>query len=186
VIKKYFFFLIVIILISGCFSTKNLNKVNSYNGKIVSADLDLNFFAQYDSLKNIRFRLYYLTGIKVADFTLMKDSLRFQYLIDDSYKGSFINFYNNYNNRICLYNVTNDLFTGNLFLTDSVNSVCYNREFLNDDKKIVALNIFTRTYEKIASISCSKFSNLKGQKIPLLFDVSLANKKCYTISLTAK
>ena len=184
--SKLIIFATFILFIFGCVSTKNFRFANSYSGKLKSVDFDLNFYAQYDTANNIRFRLYYLTGIKIADFTLMKDSFRIQYLIDDSYQKTITNFYKNYSKSICLYNVTNDLLKGDLFVADSVSSLCYNKEIVFENKKLITANIFSRTYNKFGSITCSKFLTFDGKKFPLLFNLSLPNKKLYNISLVIK
>ena len=172
--------------LESCVFSKKIVCCNNFTGKIISPDFELNYKLEKDTLNNFRMRLYYFSGIKVADILLQNDSLRIQYLVDDLYQSSIINFYKSLNKSICVYETVNDLFTGVLFSNDTLNSMCYFREKVIIDKKSISLNLLSRNYVKIASVNCDDFKILKNGILPNSVQIMFAKNNSYTLTINRK
>jgi hypothetical protein len=153
---------------------KRISLVYSHKGEIELENYDnyrLKYFLFIDSLYNLRFKIYDLTGIKISEFILTNDSLNVIYIIDNSYKNQITEVFKKYNQEKCLKQIVLDIFNSEIF-TDSNNFKakmhCYNRNIISAGNNIV-YEISDLKYDKIFSISENGNS-----------------KKNYEISLTDK
>jgi hypothetical protein len=135
---------------------KNISSVYSHKGEIELENYDnyrLKYFLFIDSINNLRFKIYDLTGIKISEFIFTNDSLNVTYIIDNSYKNRITEIFKKYNHEKCLKQIVLDIFNSEIFADkESFNVKCYNRNIISAENNKV-YEISDLEYDKIFSIS---------------------------------
>ena len=186
---KPFKFLLLIVLcfsINGCFAVKSVpENITAFKGN-VNGDVSFKYFLEKDTNNNFRIRVYDITGIKLGDFLIDRDSLRIKYIIDNSYNDMIIKFFKNNNPKFCFYELINEMYFGNLFISNSNNYNCFLKEITNSSRDNVTVALMTRKYEKFANIEASKFINISNRMIPSKILLTMNNGSNYKISIDKK
>lgn len=163
-INKTLNILLTILFICQC-SIKTDNFKNKYIGKLKILSDD-NISGKFDILidysDNINLKLYSSLGLKICDVKIYDDSLKIIYLIADSYKNNIIRIFNDYNKKICLKKLINEILKREILKNrvkeiDNIN--CFKINNIEDNGK-TGVVIFSNDGEKLINI----FSNKKFMK----------------------
>lgn len=185
-LSNYFLLFAIIISICGCFATKSIS-INSKSFKgTVNGDVNFKYFLEKDTNNVLRLRVYDITGIKLGDFLLEQDSLKIKYIIDNSYKALVLEFFRKNNPKFCFYDLIDEMYYGNLFISNKGNYACFLKEVIDSSRNTIKVSIMTRKYEKFANIEGSGFANILSCKIPNLVLLNMVNGSNYKISIAKK
>lgn len=184
-IKKIIIPIILIFIVINCKSLKKTSEISeNYKGIIKQLNdekINLRYNLKINDLRNINIKLYGNYGIKICDLIISNDSIKVNYLINNSYENDIINYYKSFNNKICIKNLLLDILNAKVYKNVNVrgnNENCYVIEKTENNDNFLIL-----TNEKIIFLKIYLVKkNIRSQKIVfelnnnLKFEASIIKK----------
>jgi hypothetical protein len=164
------------LLFCSCFVKNKLpiNKKNSYDFKIKFENYDYLGNINLDSIKGVRFRLYDNSGIKLTDFKIYSDSIKFTYCIVDEIEKSIIYYFNIYNKELIIESLLRNIFQGLTVKSHTIRD--YNLDYDIIEKEGLKCNVSGLKNNLIINLNSKNYSLFDSTIIFNDVDIVINNK----------
>ena len=171
-------FLFIALFLVSCISLKHSEsfRKKSYKYSIEYNDHEFLVSLKYDTSKNIDFRLFDKSGIKIFESVLYRDSINIKYCIGQDYNKLILEYYHRFNKEFGVFELINQINFG-FNINDKIK---YN--FQLNEKNIlhcIELNNFYRDY--IITICSDNWSKNDSIFVSNNFDILKNDTKILTV-----